>query len=182
MTRPATIFVRRARPCTARRGYTLIELLIVVALLGLAAALVIPQVGSTNVLRVESVVRSIVASITVAQSEALATQERRAIVFDTAGNHYTIYRVRGNTIEPEDMIERVQLFATGTTGLVGQIEAPSFNSSNVLVFDELGGPVRDLTSTQPADRGTVRVTGFGSAYEIEVEAYTGRVRVTRLGP
>ena len=57
-----------------RKGFTLIELLIVVVLLGISSAVVIPSLGSTDVLRVQSTVRAIVASINIAQSDALAHQ------------------------------------------------------------------------------------------------------------
>src|SRR5205814_10625361 len=63
-------------------AYTLIELIIVIAMLGLATAVVVPSIGSTDVLRVQSTVRTIVADINCAQSDALARQQGRAMVFD----------------------------------------------------------------------------------------------------
>jgi general secretion pathway protein H len=165
----------------ASRAYTLVELLIVVVLLGIAAAMVIPQMGSANALRVQSVVRSIVADIGITQSDALARQQPRAIVFDTTNNNYKIYQVRNGAYQPQDLLQTVTLFETGDTGLVGKIESAKFDAtSSVLVFDELGGPVKSVSDSSASSGGTIRVSGYGSVYDINVEAYTGRVTVVRI--
>ncbi|MBL9031109.1 MAG: type II secretion system protein [Phycisphaerae bacterium] len=165
------------------RAYTLIELLIAIVLLGIASAVVIPSIGSADALKVQSAVRAIVADINAAQSEALATQRGRAIVFDVAHNKYQIIEVNGTTLNPaQDLIREVQLVTTGH-GLSGTIVAADFGGTDTLVFDELGGPVTGPGSSNPSAGGTVRVTGFGSTFELTVEAYTGRVTVQRLaGP
>lgn len=174
--RPTT---SRRRP---RRGYTLIEILIVVVLMGIAGALVIPSFGSTHILRVQASARAIVADITAAQSDAVARQERRAIVFDGTTNSYSIFRVRGETLTADDLIKRTVLRETAERGLVGRLAESNFNGTNVLVFDELGGPLQGLASSQPLTvMGTVRVSGYGSVLEVRVEPYTGRVSVARIG-
>jgi len=165
----------------ARRAYTLVELLIVVVLLGIAAAMVIPQMGSANSLRVQSVVRTIVADIGIVQSDALARQQARAIVFDTAANCYKVYQVRNGTYQPQDLVQTTQLVDGGDRGLVGKIESAKFdNNSSVLVFDELGGPVKSVSDSSASNGGTIRVSGYGTVYDITVEAYTGRLTVTRI--
>ncbi|MFN9974149.1 MAG: Tfp pilus assembly protein FimT/FimU, partial [Phycisphaerae bacterium] len=55
-----------------RRGYTLVEVLIVVTVLGIAGAVAAPAFSQTGVLRVQAALRSIVADISEAQSDALA--------------------------------------------------------------------------------------------------------------
>lgn len=170
--------MRRTR---AGRGYTLIELLIVVTLLGIASALVIPQIGSTQAIRIQTTVRALVADITMVQSDALARQESRAIQFDAANNRYSIFRVRGSTLQPQDLLQVVQLSGETDRGLVGRLDSADFSGSGVLVFDELGGPVQGLGSTAASTAtGTIRIRGFNEVYEIRVEAYTGRVRVERV--
>ena len=48
-----------------------------------------------------------------------------------------------------------------------------------LIFDEFGGPVRDLTSDTPSDGGSLVVQGRLADYRVEVQSITGRVVVTR---
>ncbi|MBX3377440.1 MAG: prepilin-type N-terminal cleavage/methylation domain-containing protein [Phycisphaeraceae bacterium] len=164
----------------SRRAYTLVEVLIVVTLLGIASALVIPNVNSTEVLRVQSTVRAIVADITFAQSDALARQQGRAVIFDAENNAYAIVEVKSSSLNPAtDTIQRVDLrnkrkFHDST------IESVNFDGGNVLVFDEMGGTVTAPASTTPSAGGSLVISGSGSRFRIAVEAYTGRVTVTRL--
>lgn len=79
MTRRVTPDLPRSR---SRGGYTLIELVITLALLGIAGTMVIPAMTQSGVLRTQAAVRTIVADITFLQGDALAYQERRAIWFN----------------------------------------------------------------------------------------------------
>lgn len=166
-----------------RRAYTLIELLVVVALLGIASALVIPQVGSTDVLRVQATVRAIVADINFAQSDALARQQGRAIIFDTTNNTYSVVEVKSATLHPEtDTIQTLNLNNSHKFH-DSRIESAVFDGDNILVFDELGGTVTAPGSSTPSAGGSLIISGSGSRFQINVEAYTGRVTVTRIsGP
>ena len=180
----AVAAVRAGRPGAhrTRRGYTLVEILIVVVIMGIAGALVIPSMGATDVLRVQSVVRTIVADINFAQSDGLARQEGRAIVFDPDANSYALVEVHGSTLDPgTDTIYEVKLTNTVKFG-DARIVSAEFDGDPVLVFDEMGGPVTEPDGTTPSGGGTIVVTGSGSQYEIEIEAYTGRVTVTQTGP
>ncbi len=172
------------------RGYTLVEVLVVITVLGLAAAMVIPSMGSTGVLRIQSAARQIVADITFAQSDALAYQARRAIVFLPAENRYVVCEVNGPTVDPAtDAIfnpsepgERYDI--TIDTEKMGgaQLSAVDFEGGNVLVFDELGGPVQAPDSETASSGGFVQITGAESVFQVDVEAYTGRVTVTNITP
>ena len=162
------------------RAYTLIEILIVVTLLGIASALVVPNVGSTDVLRVQSSVRAIVSDINFAQSDALARQQGRAVVFDTVANTYSVIEVRGVTLDPvNDTIVKVDL-KNAHKFHDSKIESATFDGGNTLVFDEMGGTVAGPNSTTPSSGGTIIITGSGARFKITVEAYTGRVTVARI--
>jgi prepilin-type N-terminal cleavage/methylation domain-containing protein len=167
----------------ARGGYTLIEVLVVITLLGIAGALVVPSLGQTNVLRVQAAVRSIVSDINFAQSDALARQRSRAVLFDVENNIYSVLEVHGATLNPQtDTIQMTNLnlhHIYHDTRLV----AAAFDGTNALVFDELGGPVAGPGSSNPGAGGSITVTGSGAEFRINVEAYTGRVSVVRVsGP
>lgn len=166
-----------ARP--ARRAYTLVELIIVIVLLGIGAAMVAPSIGSTDVLRVQSAVRSVVADITFAQSDALARQQGRALVFDVPNNSYAILEVHGSTLNPEaDTILTRRLRTIDRHG-DSHLTAAAFDGTNVLVFDELGGTLQAPGTTTPGSGGSLTIQGSGGTFTLAVEAYTGRVVVTR---
>jgi prepilin-type N-terminal cleavage/methylation domain-containing protein len=172
------------------RGYTLVEVLVVITVLGLAASMVIPSMGSTGVLRIQAAARQLVADITFAQSDALAYQSRRAIVFIPAENRYVVCEVNGSTLDPAtDAIfnpsrpsERYDITIDQERMGGAQITGAEFDGDNVLVFDELGGPVQAPDSETPGAGGFVRISGSGFQFQVDVEPYTGRVTVTNITP
>ncbi len=170
------------------RGYTLVEILIVVAIMGIAGMVVLPALGQTDILRVQGAVRAIVADITYAQSDALAYQEQRAIVFDTALNQYTLVEVTGNAVDAENDAlfdprgpdqRHVVDFDDDRWGNV-QLASPIFGDSTTLIFDELGGPVIAPGSDEPGTGGTVDILGSQSRLRITIEPFTGHVTVAEV--
>lgn len=165
------------------RAYTLVEVLVVVTILGIAAAMVVPSMGSTGSLRVQGAVRTLVADITEAQSDALAYQTPRAMVFYPSENRYVIVEVRGNTINPVTDTLSETRFTAGTFG-DSAIDTAAFSydidENPVLIFDELGSPVVAPGSSTAAPTGEIFITGSGQRFRVGVDAFTGRVTVTRV--
>jgi prepilin-type N-terminal cleavage/methylation domain-containing protein len=161
-----------------RRAYTLIEILIVVSILGIAAAMVIPAMGDTGVLRVQAAVRTIVADINLAQSEAVAHQQPRAIIFFPEENRYVVVEVRGGVADPEQFIISNQAFGAASMG-DARIEDVDLAGGTVLIFDEMGAPQLSTNGGVPQN-GTIEVRGSGQVFKINIEGYTGRVGVARL--
>ncbi len=164
---------------SACRAYTLIEVLIVVTVLGIAGSMAIPAFNQTGVFQVQASLRTIVSDITELQSDALAMQQGRAIVFDVSKNSYTTCRVPGTTVDPT--IDGISTTVIGGA-LYGKasIKNVNFNNSQTLIFDELGAPVASAGSNTPAADGSLQVDGSGQSFKITVQGYTGRVVVTKI--
>lgn len=160
------------------RAYTLIEVLIVVVILGIAASLVIPNMQSTNVLRVQAAVRTIVADIAEAQADSLAFQRGRAIVFHPTENRYNIVEVVGSSVD-EDLDTLRDTRLSGSDFGDFAFVSVDFGGGDTLIFDEMGGPVTTPGGNTPAPNGVISITGSGQAFTITVEAYTGRITVRR---
>jgi prepilin-type N-terminal cleavage/methylation domain-containing protein len=172
------------------RAFTLIEMLIVVALLGLAGALVIPSMSSVGALRVQGALRTIVSDITLAQSDAIAFQEKRAMVFDVPNNSYRLLAVNGSAIDPDT---QTMFDPTKSDGrYIVTLTNPSFggsritsvrmngsNTNTTLIFDDMGTPIIDAGSDQTSSGGVISVAGMDSAWDIVIDAFTGRVSVRR---
>lgn len=173
---------------TSRRAFTLIEILIVVVIMGIAGALVIPSMGEAGVLRVQGAVRSLVADITFAQADAVAFQERRAVCFDQANSTYAVVAIPGSTID----VANNTLYDTSRPDgkYACDLKDPRFGNTRItavdfgagsrnLIFDSLGGPVATASGNTPGPGGTIRISGMNQDFLVTVEAFTGRVTVTR---
>ncbi|MFM9956544.1 MAG: Tfp pilus assembly protein FimT/FimU [Phycisphaerales bacterium] len=182
----------------ARRAFTLIELLVTVGVMGIAAALVIPSMNSTNGLRVQAAVRLVIADIAFTQSDSMAYQARRCIQFNRVakpnsasftyvpGNGYTLAEPTGSVL---DLTANAMFDPSRPTQPLSRnlddaqfggatISGVNISGGNLLIFDELGGPVTTLTGNEPAS-GTIDVTAPGEAFRISIAPYTGLVTVAR---
>lgn len=165
------------------RAYTLIEVLVVVTILGISAAMVVPSMGSTGSLRVQSAVRMLVADITEAQSDALAYQTPRAIVFYPSENRYVVVEVRGSSVDPvTDALSQTLLTSSdfGDSRIDQATFSYDLDDNPVLIFDELGSPVIAPGSSTAAPTGEIFITGAGQRFRVGVDAFTGRVTVARV--
>ena len=168
-----------------RHAYTLIELLIVIIMMGIGGALVIPTIDGAEVLRSQAAVRTLVSDIMYAQSDAIASQEPRAIVFDKDTNSYTLVAVPGALIDVDNNT-LYDPFSRGNDYVV-TFQGGQFGSANIwevefdtdddqiLIFDEFGAPVRAPGSVEPTTGGYIYMQDPNYWFHINIEGMTGQV-------
>ena len=192
--------VERARTSRRVRAFTLIELLITLAVLGLAGVLVIPAMTQTNGLRVQAAVRTLVADITYAQGDAMAYQTRRVLWFGKVpsqaangnwsivdGNGYVLAEVNGAVLnldtdvlyDPGDPDRPYGRDFDDASYGGATLTDININGEELLIFDELGGPVAELDGPNPGTGGTITIAGPDDVFIVTVIPYTGRVTVER---
>ena len=176
------------------RAFTLVEMLVVIVIIGIAGAMVIPSMGSTGVLRVQGAVRTIVSDMTFMQSDAVAFQEKRAMMFDAATSSYRLIAVPGDTLDPVNNTlykdsgpneQYVVQFQPDDDGPFGDSRITDVNfdgGATNLIFDALGGPVTSAAGDVASSGGYVEIQGAGQTFRVSVEGFTGRVTVQRTSP
>lgn len=185
--RPGTAVPRHAR------GYTLIEMLIIVALLGLAGSLLVPYMVGRTSLETQTLVRMIIADLHFAQHDALAHQEYRRVYFFDDGSGYAVIRI-GSLNETFDPDTADYLYHAMSPGAVldryvvdlsndkrftdVSITTANFDGSNrFITFDEMGGTVSP--TGEPGGLGQITVTSPESTYHISVSPFTGKMTVAK---
>src|SRR5690349_18226209 len=84
------VTANRTHRSTRTSGFTLVEILMVITILGVAAAIVLPQVGSRDDLRTASMARAVMADLAYVQSRSVSMQRRHYVRFDVDANTYEV--------------------------------------------------------------------------------------------
>jgi prepilin-type N-terminal cleavage/methylation domain-containing protein len=153
----------------SHRAFTLVEVMTVIVILGIAAACIVPQIGTRNDLDAAAAARSVMADLLYAQNRAIATQQQNFVEF--SGNGYSVlsrtsdtsplYTITNPTTQNSYV---VTLGAPGTSFTSVSIASVNFdNSPNTTVeFDSLGAPwiynLAQGTATPLVNTGTITLT------------------------
>lgn len=171
-----------------RLGFTLVEILIVVIILGIAAAVIIPQIGSRSDLKAAAAARAIMADLVYAQNRSIAMQKMLYVQFDVSGQSYSAL----SSVSPKTVLQhpiskgdyQIKFGSNGTNG-VGDatLVSANFDGNAVIGFDEMGSPY-GVSATGAAVQlsiGKIQVkSGTGKTLQVSIEPYTGELSVTTL--
>lgn len=162
-------------PPSAPRGYTLAEVLVVVVIIGVAAAIVVPSLTEAGSLGVQAAVRTVVADVLYAQNEAVAHARGRSVIFDIDNNSYRLADEGGTTLSVawrSGVSENYIVSFNDDRRFDGvTLKRADFGGSSELTFDDLGSP---------ASGGVIRLDYRDQRYRIDIAPFTGRVTVKEL--
>ena len=163
----------------AKKAFTLVEMLIVVVIIAIAAMIAIPQIGSASVFKLNAAVNVIASDLEYAKSLAISRQSCYSVIFDTASESYRIVDENGNDIENE--------FKGGDSYVVDfkkdsrlqnvDISAVNIDGTNSISFDYLASPYSgtDLTSSL-IDNAVITLSTGNNSAGVEIEPVTGYIK------
>ena len=191
---PPTIGIARgghSPPYKRRPALTLIELLLTLAVLGILAAVLIPQLSGDMPERLSAAAQVISADLDYARSLAVANNTRYQITFDTADNEYTLRHSGTNAIFntlPRSPFAQVNDAVDQQTTRLSQLPIPeprprlvavvqmqgSAQPTSTIEFTPLGGTI----STQPTALWLVCGSGSLRRYcPVAIDPVTGLVTI-----
>lgn len=140
-------------------GVTLIELIVVLAIMALGAALVVPMVGGTGVSNgdLKAASRKVAAGLRHARSEAIAMRRETELLLDLEARSFV---VAGDAREVE---------------LPSKVELKLFTAQSDIV-DARRGAIRFFPDGG-SNGGRVTLAAGERKYEVDVDWLTGRVRI-----
>lgn len=155
-------------------GFTLIEIIIVVVILSIAALAAIPLMSSASDVQIRSASNVIAADLEYAKSMAISRGQNYSVVFDTINNTYGIYK-EGESEPIKHPVKKgfdyVMNFSNDSRLDKVVITSVSFTDGKV-TFDCLGSPTPD------SNGGTITINANGNTATITVEPVTGYISIS----
>ena len=177
-----------------RGGFTLVEILAVIVILGIASAIIVPNMGTRDDMRAAAAARTLVADLIYAQNQAITTGKWVYVKFDTANNKYTLLSTAssGGDVALNNPITQttyVQQFGASSRGWEQlTIDSAVFNGADLsfrpmftVAFDEIGSPyVFNYANNQTNDLndGSVVLRAGNFKTTVSVQPATGEINVT----
>jgi prepilin-type N-terminal cleavage/methylation domain-containing protein len=174
---------------SVRRGFTLIEILVVVLIIGIAAAIVVPQLGTRDDMKASSAARVIMADLIYAQNLSITQQNYHYLAMDVVNKRYAVQNSALATVtHPVNKTPYLVRFAAGGTNgfqdltlIAANFTGQSGNVYKTIGFDELGSPlVHTGTMTEPMTAGAIIIQAGNYRLRIDVEPFTGQITVTPI--
>ncbi|MCK4999241.1 MAG: GspH/FimT family protein [Anaerohalosphaera sp.] len=159
------------------RGFTLVEIIIVVVILSIAAVMVVPMISSASGLQIKSAANIIAADLEHVKSLAISRQKSYSVVFDASTNSYQVLDSDSNAVSHPTKANGLFSVSFASDSSLSNVDITSadFDSEQTVVFDYLGTPknnsLTDLTS------GQVTLESDGITMTVSVEPVTGYVTI-----
>jgi len=166
---------------STRAAFTLVEILIVVLILAIAAAIVVPNIGSANDSQATSAAAVLRSDLEVARSLAMTTQQPYSVVFSPDRLSYKVvanyagvaYAAAVAVDHPVIKGKKYEVRLNALNGAPGvSVTSVAFGGQTFVTFQSLGDPVAG---------GSVVLRAGNCVVTVSVEGLTGIVSVTRTG-
>ena len=179
------------QPATA--GFTLVEIVTVVVILSIVAALALPSFSQQQEVALSAASRVVLADLLYAQSQAITTQQIQYVSFTcasnspvrTSGSYSLSSPIASLLANPISQQPYTQLFGHAALSPFTNVELMDTQlgdpANNVLAFNELGQPlVCQINSAEAPLVGTGTITlGCGNlAVVLSIEPGTGNISVS----
>ena len=160
-----------------KNAFTVVELMVVLIIVSIAALLAIPMLSSAGSTQVRSAANILAADIEYAKNLAITRQQNYYIVFNTSDNSYQIRDKDGIVIaHPVNSGKNFEVSFSNDSRLGRvKIKSADFDSSNTLFFDYLGSPYSG--SSNPLNSGEVVLEADSCSLTVSIQAVTGYLTI-----
>jgi len=159
------------------RAFTLIEIVVVVMIISIAAMLAVPMFSSASDMQTLSVANMLTADLEYAKSLAVSTQNDYSVVFDVANDTYQIQE--GGVVIPHPHKSGGYIVNLNNDSRISavSITTADFDSQVAITFDYLGSPYSGITTAAPLNNGQIDLQAGSFFMTITVEPVTGYITI-----
>ena len=163
-----------------KNAFTIIEIIVVMVILSIAAVLAVPMISSAADVQVRSAANMIAADLDYAKSMAISRQQNHTVIFDIANESYEVHDPCGVIDHPiktgSDFV--VDLQNDGRLSRVDVVSAAFDPGSQTSVtFDYLGSPYSGTDTATSLNSGVITLQAGTFSMTVTVEPMTGYVTV-----
>lgn len=159
----------------------MIELVVVVAILAIAAAIAVPMVSSAGSMQLRAALNLMAADLEYAKSMSISRGQRYAVVFDPTTETYRIADESGTTIAhpvKKGFLYTIDFRAEGRLSQVDIVSA-TFDGASAVSFDYLGSPYSGTGgAAAPLNSGVITLRAGVTTRTVNVEPVTGYISVS----
>lgn len=154
----------------SRSGFTMVELIIVVAIIAIAALVAVPMMSSAASVQIRSASNMIAGDLEYARSMAISRGQKYSVVFDPGAESYKIVDEGGIVIKHPVKTASDYIVDFKNNGRFNKVDIANanFNATTSVQFDCLGSP---------NSGGTVSLQAGNTNVTITVEHVTGYVSI-----
>ena len=161
-----------ARPWVGHGGFTFVELIVVIVILGIMAMVAVPMSVDTSDTHAVAAATRITGDLEYAQNMAISTGKPVTVTFSAANDVYSLSNTSGLLTHPVDRTDYVVAFANMAEMSQADILSVDFDGGSTVTFDELGAPTSG---------GTVLIQAGSVAIVVSLTDVTGLVKVGVVG-
>lgn len=161
-------------------GFTLAEILMVVVILAIAAAIIVPAMADTEEFILNSAAIDLNNALTYAQTQSIATGKIHRVVFSSDDQTVTI-QIQNNDLSygtikhPITKQDYQMSFGQSSSYLGIAMGSIDFDAGDYLLYDGMARPYSDV-GVDLAD-GSVELTGKELSRKITVQPVTGKITI-----
>ena len=158
-------------------AFTMVEIVVVVVIMSIAALLAIPMLSSAGDSQVKSAANIVASDIEYAKNLAIGRQKNYSIVFDTAADSYEV-RDSDNAVIEHPMTKKPYSITFSNDSRLSsvKINTADFDSTSTLYFDYLGTPYSG--SLDPLkNAGVITLNADEFSLTVKVQPMTGYISI-----